>query len=727
MNEMHERDLAEAQRAREKRKAQAMEFARRQEEESRRRLEESKREQEEMRQRAIAAQQEFFERAQREKESLVREGKALEEKRRQQAAAEEKRKAEQREAAALPWSNPTEASYHVFIDSDIWDLRTCKPVVQKWAKYRPSNPRLIRNAPRRLASIQKPSDTSDRSSLRNRILGLFYGDGSELRVSDIHLRAGEIRPEGIRMACEFMRDDFRRVLFFSNGDLWRATIDWNAGELVGAKQVTNVGLLKDKPILHWYGNTAWIGAGFDSQRPVLQVNLLTGQSKEMDTLEVFDLSERSSMLSNPAGDLLVRFSDGLVYSYDLRSNSTRTSPNRFVIRALEKSEFPKMIPIFYGNGVSNPNWIGDRKALPETLDRKILLVDLESHAAVDLTPRAEEKYLIVGPLPGARQVEATIPGDRHEGPDIPKSKQVRFLIDVADGKQTPLPVTMANESRWLNENELLYVKTDGGLSEVGTWLHDRVAGTNVRVTPHQVAFSNLVWMPEHRWLCGQRRDGKYVKLELPADKPATMTELETKETGPFIRSGTVATIDTREAELGFGEDAADPWRETADLFASLPTQKGELRGVPAVKHLLRDDPPEIREFGIKAYRYASKDELLSQIYDPFKVVDRFMQHYRKNPVDDGTLPLQALLTSVDLSGCVDPEVAEIHFAERAARKLFYFRDRYNKQQLESLTVEIAKTATRILVKNPPKDLAATDAALFAAADEAMKKAPRKGR
>ena len=101
-----------------------------------------------------------------------------------------------------------------------------------------------------------------------------------------------------------------------------------------------------------------------------------------------------------------------------------------------------------------------------------------------------------------------------------------------------------------------------------------------------------------------------------------------------------------------------------------------------------------------------------------------MPSYRLNPIEDDGLPMQARLTSVDLNGCIDVESAEAHFAERADERLHYFRDRYDQQQLKALATEITKAATGAVMKNPPKDLAATDIVMSAATEQALKSKPR---
>jgi len=83
---------------------------------------------------------------------------------------------------------------------------------------------------------------------------------------------------------------FRRVVWIKDGNVWRSEINWDMGEIIKHQQVTHVGRFSfqdmrrvDLPVF-WSGNHLFIDSGFDPQKPLVRIDLVSGQIDELDWL-----------------------------------------------------------------------------------------------------------------------------------------------------------------------------------------------------------------------------------------------------------------------------------------------------------------------------------------------------------------------------------------------------------------------------------------------------------
>lgn len=596
---------------------------------------------------------------------------------------------------ALPWSNPEDSEHFVFIENEIWDLRSFQKVLT-WPhdyKFSPINPRLVRGATDALVDIRRV----DREGTFPRLWRL---DGSEFRSNTLWSNESHQNSRSYWMAAEFMPDDLRRAIYIDKGDLWRATIDWKEGKLVDAKQVTKLGLLEPgkNKMLHWYGNTAWLWGGFDKDKPVVRVNLLSGDVVEMTSLGVFSSSDREGRTQkNPSGDLLYRAADGLVYVYDIRNNKTLSFPNdrdgrqaRFAVQ-----DFPHE---------KSWNWISDRKLQVMSQEPGTpFLIDWNLGKIVNLAPNSASYYLVEA-LPGGQFIDVA-EQQSVRGRSISPDELPRFLIEIATAKKTPLPVNRGTPSKWLSESELLYVKKEGGLSQVGTWLYNRNTNQHSRITAKQITGSRfLIWNPKTRILCTTLYpDHSLVAINLEKEKPATMTLVgDNKLNG----GDPLRQIDSSEIDLGLHE-ASDPWKLQAELDVNEPQRSGELIGIELVRKQVEDETPELRAYAEKTYEALSKEgQFEANTYDPVKLTLKLVEAYRKKPVDHDDNPLVPLFggsPGLDIRDCIDKARLEKYFYNRAMSQ-FALQQMVNgdNAKLKAISEAIAKQGVDLVVKNHPK-------------------------
>lgn len=599
---------------------------------------------------------------------------------------------------ALPWSNPEEAEHFVFIENEIWDLRSFQKVLT-WPhdyKYSPSNPQLVRGVSDALVDIH-------RNVREGAIPSLWRLDGSEYRSSSLWHDSSTTNARSHWLAAEFMPNDFRRAIYLNKGDIWRASVDWREGKLIDAQQVTKLGLLdpdKNK-LLHWHGNTVWLWGEFDKDKPVVRVNLLTGAVTEMSSLGVFSPSDRTGRTQrNPSGDLLYRVADGMVYSYDVRNNSYSSFPNDRVHRRAH----PALND--YTEGKSW-NWVSDRMLQGMSSDPGTpFLIDWSLGKITNLAPQ-------LGPFTNCKFVEALPEGQYIDvaieqtvgGRSIPADELARSLIEIATATVSALPVKLGTPSKWLSQTELLYVKQEGGLSQVGTWLYDRDTNQHTRITAKQITGTHIyTWNPTTRILCATLSpDYTLVAINLEKGKPPTVTPVGGKK----LNGGNpLRQVNTSEVDLGLGE-ASDPWKSQEEPWASDPQRNGDLIGIKLIRKQVENDAQDVRTYAEKVYQaLRSEGQFEANTYDPVKLTLKLVEAYRKKPVDPDDNPLAPLFSSsagLDVRDCIDRKRLEEYFYHRAMDQGF-LKQRVggDEAKLKMISEAIAKQGVDLVVKNHPQ-------------------------
>ncbi len=173
-------------------------------------------------------------------------------------------------------------------------VATDQLVAAKWSQF--SNPEVILDQP----DLMFGADDR-KAEFGFAVPGYIFdpNPGSDARTPTL--------PTDARMAA-----DHRRLVYVDNGDIWRAEWDWKNGALVNKKQVTTSGVFGGKSILVWYGNTILMRTEFNKARPILKLDLVTGQTEEMGTYGAIDYG----MMVNRGR--LSPFSGGHRYAVHLR-------------------------------------------------------------------------------------------------------------------------------------------------------------------------------------------------------------------------------------------------------------------------------------------------------------------------------------------------------------------------------------------------------------------------
>lgn len=297
----------------------------------------------------------------------------------------------------------------------------------------------------------------------------------------------QIQPR-TRGSGPFLSSDFRRVLYYQDGDLWTAEADWEGGDLVNRRQVTQIGVLGNPsiqqwpPILHWHANVVFIRADISTDRPVLKVDLATGDIEELPTAMLFE----PDMFASPSGSRLCASQTELLVCRDLRTGETTR------LRLPGGTGFRDAIPDLFGDrkparpGADVPEntvWVDDETALSHATDHvmgeprllsRLVRADFAAGTAVILySTEPGHRIDRLDVLVGRRHVGLQLSGNADATPVV--------RVSVEDGSAITLPPEVEPGGVWLDARTYLYPRQDGGLAGLGTWVHDVETGTTTRI------------------------------------------------------------------------------------------------------------------------------------------------------------------------------------------------------------------------------------------------------
>lgn len=319
--------------------------------------------------------------------------------------------------------------------------------------------------------------------------------GSPLRLPRMTIKPSPIHAEkelnvgANRLPGPFLSRDLVRVLYFKDGDLWIGDVDWGGGTVYQRRQVTRVGLFESgRPVLHWHADQVFLEGGFSQERPIVRVDLEAGDVEELPRGYVFG---PGAMFANPTGRYLCTSMGELLACYDVEeARSFRVS----LLPVLDESRIPRalrrgelfMRPAHDKEHGANVVWIDEDRALSWTTG-VVGMVDLAAETsrvvyAPEFPAGSRDGIFEVGLLPGAEHALITIA--KYEGRDLYFDL---MRLSLTDGSLVELPSLEAAPGsrtpvlRWLDPARFIVALREGGLTEIGTWLHDLESGDSHRI------------------------------------------------------------------------------------------------------------------------------------------------------------------------------------------------------------------------------------------------------
>jgi hypothetical protein len=364
------------------------------------------------------------------------------------------------------WMKPGNASKFLCVDNDVYSIETLQPVA-KGVLAGLRGARVIKDSP----GVFYIGGSTEASQVPGivKIPGWRFRPGDAANVKPLE----KLPKQDIRGQSAYLASDLRRVAYIDKGDWWRGDIDWAAGDVVNRKQVTSVGQFSpnNQPVLGWFGNYLFVFGNFDEKKPVVRIDLVSGDLLEIPHSEVFHVRGTMHMGNvNPAGDRLIAAQRGdakVIFAFDPYSAKEWTLPNIF--KSPNGSTGPGLAP------GSQVNWLDDDTALA-VADLLLVKIDLAA-GKTSVIPLPEGSERGVGTfLPGGQAV--MVPGYPPGAPRERANYQMKVL-DLRSGKTMDMP---RESGVWLDDRRYLYAKNTGGITQLGTYLFDRTTQKSVRLS-----------------------------------------------------------------------------------------------------------------------------------------------------------------------------------------------------------------------------------------------------
>ncbi|PHQ31488.1 hypothetical protein [Rhodopirellula bahusiensis] len=313
--------------------------------------------------------------------------------------------------------------------------------------------------------------------------------------------------------------DNRRAFRIQDGDLFRASLDWNQETVVLGDQITEVGVFDRLEFVKWVRNVLTFRNPSNDKKPIVQVDLSTNEVLELPASPI----ENESTTLQLTDTLMVEINPKEIRFTELDTGEARAIPNYelFSHPAVSNNAPSRALPIL--ESLSEPlrdtdrpvKWIDNRKTA--VIGNDVFLAVTHGHRllAVHL-PTLRTKTLFCGLGPsnptrdnfgeelwiakvfGSKVVCAVTIGKHWQSVSKsvfsdPKSGSKDFVIVDISTDSTKLLPKFASTATWINDNAFLYVVKSGGISEVGLHLYfiDRAISRRISTQTEEPAIVML--------------------------------------------------------------------------------------------------------------------------------------------------------------------------------------------------------------------------------------------
>lgn len=544
--------------------------------------------------------------------------------------------------ADSPWLLPENAAKYIFIGKDVWDIDAGKVAAPNAAPDVFETSHRIAGVSDRIFDAPPSGPHPSGIVSPGRIVML---DGSMPQMPTLDGKQTDSTGNG---PAFWINADRRRVVWMQNGDYWRGEIDWKNSSIINRKQVTSLGVFTPltSPIL-WWGQLLFVDGEFDKAKPIVRIDLASGDITEMETQRVFLVNTQQgrtlATVVSPSGARIINPTPSVIFCYDVRTGKATMFRNKFEDTAALRSQ-----TLFVNDP---PIWIDDdtvysldARGYLAKLDLRNSRMEILQEPQMILNGETPTHTRNLAVLPGTHLVDqSTSSGGGHGGP---ATVGQRSLLNVADQKRTSLPFDDSMSGKWIDATKYIYVQTKGGLSTVGTWLYDRSDNSNKHLSSFSIDFFRMVMVPERKqiYAVSQQSGNQFIRLNLDGSPSQNL--------GPCA----LAVVHRMPAvddvvDLGFTGQAVDLWKpvavDEAALAATEPAEppQGKLKLFDLTKDLSGDD----KAFAEQAYDYCIMNSTLGVYCDATKAAMKVLDAYRSQP----NQPVGSFFAMADFSDCVD--------------------------------------------------------------------------
>ncbi|MEM8739100.1 MAG: hypothetical protein AAGG38_11570 [Planctomycetota bacterium] len=501
------------------------------------------------------------------------------------------------------------------------------------------------------------------------------------------------------ITANWVHEDLRRVLYVKNGDFYRATINWESGAIEASEQLTELGVFDRPQALAWSGDHVFFYVGFDVEKPVLRLNAKTGEYEEIDWFNntgvapaLYKPGRSVGFTLSPDGTTALFASTQIVTFVDLQNGEKTVMPPP------KTNENLARVTPGIGN-IEGFQWLDSSRVLVQTASwGHCYLIDLAGPTAhyIDLPIDARRS-----PRESIR-IESGVLSDQHVIFQVdysaaglsPKTSFFVWDLDTLDVSplegEAPFNTRLTrggqSDAYWVDDRWFVFVRDDGGLSGIGTWLYDRQDGSIRRLTA--------------------KRDLGDFSLSptgdafLYIDGGTIHTMSFEGKSAELIKSHSFAPYQPQPFDLGWGEPLAQAWNNppVTPVLGSRPElalDQGEDTAIFRLVKAMEGKPSDQIVTGYTMLRAISENFALSRYYDPFGMTLLAIQIREENknteeiPADRPGRLLQLLTQDDRVSEHLDRARIESLYQARAL-SIIHDRQNLTPAQIQLVTRVVGK-------------------------------------
>jgi hypothetical protein len=557
-------------------------------------------------------------------------------------------------AEAAPWLQAETADKYVFVGKAVWEIESGKIVSPQGAPEVYGTARRIVGVNDKLFDIPV-SGVHPAGMTTPSLIEMLDGSSQQMPTLD-----GKAENDTGNGPAFWVNSDHRRVVWMQGGDYWRGEIDWATAKVVNRKQLTQLGVFNPmtKPLL-WWGHLLFVHGNFDKAKPIVRINLASGEITELETYRAFVVQADGRLMVSPNACRVICVTPSVIYCYDVRTGRASMTRTKFedLPSTRGRQLFVGLPPIWTDedtiyslDGAGYLARIDLRNSRMDVLQEPPVIIQLEERAYTK----------VEGLVPGSHLIDiARMSSGGKSTHAIPRE---RFLFDVTNTQRTALPFDDSANGRWLDDSMFLYTKTQGGLSAVGTWLYDRTANSHKRLTGVSIDYDRMAVLKKQKqiWAVSQQAGTSLIRMNLDGSGSQNL--------GP-CQLGMVRQMpgEDRAIDLGFASAKEDLWKPAAvDEAAIAATQPAEPPlGKLKLFELTKDASVDEKSFAELSYDYAGSNDYLTNYCDSVKFAMKLLDAHKA----DSQTPFSNLMINVDLSDVVDRDHLIRYGHEQALRTI----------------------------------------------------------
>jgi len=438
--------------------------------------------------------------------------------------------------------------------------------------------------------------------------------------------------------------DQYRMVWFADNDVWRGEMDWVTGEIKNRKRVTQLQVFTNHEPLAWTGNHLFIHGNFNPKKPLVRVDLVTGEIQELDWLMFEGRSIHKQVLWNPTGKVAIHPGPEAIRLIDMTNGK---------VTAIGDPTWAKILVALKNK---QSTWWYDETTLHMSLEFMGMvgfgLLDLKTPAirAVEFKAINENgdrldvsrKHSFGNTLHLWRSPAAIsyLGAKSVKGQSDPGTFQWVHL-DLTSNEVTLGPkLTYDGPKTILNRHQLIYTVTDQGLTGNGTFLFDLRTGKATRL----VAFTDTQGHVLNA-------AGDLVLFSRVNTTDIYRVKIDGSDLKQIAKGTVVGTVVTEPLDLTTGL-ADKPWEP--DDASIIGSGKSVVTDRARLKELIKDEPVDVQEFALSAYNYADQ---YMRTYDTVKAALAIVQthKYLKEAGDQNAKNYSTLVAKTDFSKCLSRE------------------------------------------------------------------------